>query len=94
MPLKLCKRPKSPNWIMRGTVRGQSIEETTGTSCKATAEAIRIKREGELLTESVWGKTHTMTFAQAALDYTEAGGEKRFLTPLVRHFGILPLRTC
>ena len=22
--LKLVKRPKSPNWIMRGTVRGKS----------------------------------------------------------------------
>jgi integrase len=92
MPLKLFKRPKSPNWIMRGTVRGQSIEETTGTTCKETAEAIRIKREGELLTESIWGKTQTMTFAQAALDYVEAGGEKRFLKPLLDHFNTLPLR--
>ncbi len=92
MPLKLCKRPKSPNWIMRGTVRGQNLEETTGTTCKATAEAIRIKRENELLTESVFGKTHTATFAQAALDYMEADGEKRFLKPLVEHFGNTPLR--
>jgi integrase len=92
MPLKLCKRPKSPNWIMRGTVRGQGIEETTGTTCKATAEAIRIKRENDLLTESVFGKTHTATFAQAALDYVEAGGEKRFLKRLVEHFGNTPLR--
>jgi integrase len=92
MPLKLCKRPKSPNWIMRGTVRGQSIEETTGTTCKATAEAIRIKKENELLTESVWGKTQTMTFAQAALDYMEHGGERRFMMQLLNHFNTTLLR--
>ena len=92
MPLKLCKRPKSPNWIMRGTVRGQSIEESTGTTCKATAEAVRIKKENELLTESVWGKTHTMTFAQAALDYMNNDGEKRFMKQLLTHFNTTLLR--
>lgn len=93
MPLKLVRRPKSPNWIMRGTVRGQSIEETTGTSDKEAAEAIRIQREKELLDESVYGKKATVTFAEAALDYIEHGdGETRFLKPLADHFGTTPLR--
>lgn len=88
MPLKLVRRPKSPNWIMRGTVRGQGIEETTGTSNKAAAEAIRVQREAELLNESVYGKKATVTFAVAALDYLEHGdGESRFLKKLVDHFG-------
>ncbi len=88
MPLKLVKRPRSPNWIMRGTVAKQSIEETTGTTDKKIAEAMRIKREKELLTESVFGKGVVMTFAQAALDYIEhAEGETRFLKPLADYFG-------
>jgi integrase len=88
MPLKLVKRPKSPNWIMRGTVFGKSIEETTGTSDKKIAEAIRIKREKELLNEGVFGKSVTITFAQAAVDYIEhSNGETRFLKPLADHFG-------
>lgn len=93
MPLNLVRRPKSPYWIMRGTVRGQSIEETTGTSDKEIAEAIRIQRENELLTESVYGKKATVTFAVAALDYLEhGGGESRFLQKLVGHFGTTLLR--
>ncbi|QKC85760.1 site-specific integrase [Mesorhizobium sp. NZP2077] len=93
MPIKLVRRPKSPNWIMRGSFRGQSIEETTGTPDRQAAEAIRVKREDELLTESIYGKKATVTFAVAALDYLEhGGGEARFLRPLVDHFRTTMLR--
>ena len=73
MSLKLVKRPKSPNWIMRGTVRGLSIEESTGVADKKLAEEIRAKREAEILTESVYGKQTTVTFAHAVADYLEHG---------------------
>jgi integrase len=93
MPLKLVKRPKSPNWIMRGTVRRQSIEETTGVADRKTAEEIRIRREAELLTESVHGKALTVTFAHAALDYLEhGGGNRRFIKPVADHFGTALLK--
>lgn len=97
MALKLVRRPKSTNWIIRGTIRGVRYEETTGTSNKQAAEAIRVQRENEILTESVWGKKATVTFAHAALDYLEhggrkGGGEKRFLQPLVDHFSTTRLR--
>ena len=92
MSLKLVKR-KGPNWIMRGSVNGKRFEETTGTADKKAAEAIRIKREAELLNESIFGKEATVTFAHAALSYLEYGdGEKRFLKPLVDHFGAILLR--
>ena len=58
--LKLVKRPKSPNWVMRGTVRGVSIEESTGVADRKAAEEIITKRQAEILTESVWGKTATI----------------------------------
>lgn len=98
MALTIVRRPKSPNWIIRGTVRGIRIEETTGTSNKEAAEALRIQRENELLTESIYGKKATVTFAVAALDYVEHGGrngdggETRFLQPLVDHFSTALLR--
>lgn len=91
MPIKLVKRPKSPNWIMRGTVRGIRIEESTGTGERRIAEEVRAKREAELLAQSVYGRRATATFAEAALSYLEHGGSKRFLEPVIKHFGTLAL---
>src|SRR2546423_12350705 len=91
MSLKLVRRPKSPNWVMRGTVRRIRIEESTGTSERRVAEEIRAKREAELLTQSVYGRRATATFAEAAVSYLENGGSSRFLEPVIRHFGTLPL---
>ena len=91
MPLKLTRRPKSPYWIMRGTVRGIRAEESTGTDNKKIAEEIRAKREAELLAQSVYGRHATATFAEAALSYLENGGNKRFLDKVIRHFGTTPL---
>ncbi len=93
MPLKLVRRPKTPYWIMRGTVRGLSIEESTGTVDKAVADEIRAKREAEILAESVYGKSVTVTFAHAVADYLEHGsGSKRFMKPVLDHFGTTLLR--
>lgn len=91
MPLKLVRRPKSPNWIIRGTIRGIRVEESTGTSERRIAEEIRAKREAELLAQSVYGRRATATFAEAALSYLENGGSKRFLQPVIKHFGTLAL---
>ena len=49
MPLKIVRRPKSPYWIIRGTLRGIRLEESTGTDDKKAAEEIRAKREAEIL---------------------------------------------
>lgn len=94
MSLKLVHRPKSPNWIMRGTVRGQSIEESTGTPDLVLAEVIRASRKLEMLNESAYGKQFTMTFAHATADYLEYGsGAKRFVKPLLNHFSTAALRS-
>jgi hypothetical protein len=34
MPIKLVRRAKSPNWVMRGTLRGIRVEESTRTDNK------------------------------------------------------------
>lgn len=91
MPLEIKRRPKSPYWIIRGTVRGIRVEESTGTSDRRVAEEIRAKREAELLTQSVYGRRATATFAEAALSYLQHDGAARFLDPIIRHFGVTPL---
>jgi integrase/recombinase XerD len=99
MSLELKRRKGSKHWYIRGTVRGQSVFETTGTDDKAAAEAIRIQREARLLKDSVYGKQASVTFAEAALSYLAAGGSPRFLgeekngkwTGLLGHFYSRPL---
>ncbi|MDB5546130.1 MAG: site-specific integrase [Hyphomicrobiales bacterium] len=92
MPLKLTRRPRSPFWIMRGTVRGIRVEESTGVADVRAAEEIKAQREAQLLRESIYGRQSTATFAEAALSYLQSGGkERRFLTRVIEHFGTTPL---
>lgn len=79
MPLKLVQRKAGSSWYIRGTVRGQGIYESTGTSDREVADQIRIKLEERLLTESVFGKRATITFAEAADAFIAAGGSPRFI---------------
>lgn len=85
--LKLSRRKNAGNFYLRGTVAGQYIYESTQCSQRATADQIRIKREGEILKTHIHGKSATLTFASAALTYIELGGERRFLAKIIRHFG-------
>lgn len=91
MPLKLVKRPRSPNWIIRGTLRRIRVEESTGTGDRRAAEEIRAKREAEILAQSIYGRRATATFAGAALSYLESGGSTRFTAPVIAHFGTVSL---
>ena len=91
MPIRLVRRPKTPYWIMRGTVRGISVEETTSTADRRVAEEIRAKREAEILEQSVHGRRSTATWAEAALSYLDQGGSARFLDRITDHFGTTPL---
>ncbi|WP_018184667.1 tyrosine-type recombinase/integrase [Kaistia granuli] len=101
MPLKLARRGKSPYWYLRGTVRGISVFESTGTDSEEAAEAIRIQREASLLEQSVYGKKATVSFLEAAVSYMAAGGSPRFLgqekngrwTGLIGHFAERRLHT-
>lgn len=90
MPLKLIepgKRHGSPYWYIRGSVRGIRVDESTGCSDRRAAEDVRIKREGEVLTQSIHGDPAVRTFADAALSYMAAGGERQHIDPLLEHFG-------
>ncbi|GBQ64912.1 prophage integrase [Ameyamaea chiangmaiensis NBRC 103196] len=91
MPLTIVKRKGRETLYVRGTVRGQGIFESTGTSDQKQAEAYRAKREAELWEESVYGKRAVVTFASAVTAYLEA--EQRSATTLthterlLNHFG-------
>lgn len=79
MPLKLTQRKGSDNWYVRGTVRGQSVFESTGTCDRQIADQVRVKIEARLLAESVHGKKALVTFEEAADAYIASGGSSRFL---------------
>lgn len=95
MPLKVVTRPGRKTLYIRGTVRGQSLFECTGTSDPDQAEAFRAKREAELWTESVYGKRATVTFAHAVTAYMEAEPRtettRTHLRRLLLHFGTTKL---
>lgn len=91
MPLKLTRRHGSPNWYLRGSVRGVAVDESTGVADRRIAETIRAKREWELIQRSIYGAKATATFLEAAVGYMEGGGERRYLKRLIDHFGTSPL---
>lgn len=72
MPLTLTKRKGGRFWWVRGTVRGESIFETTGAIERSQAEIYRAKRETELYERSVLGGRAPVSFQRAALAYLEA----------------------
>lgn len=88
MPLKIVKgRHGSPFFYLRGTVRGQRIDESTGTGVRKKAEEVRARREAELLERSIHGHSAVATFAGAVASYLEHKGEARYMEPLLLHFG-------
>jgi integrase len=86
MPIKLTRRHGSKSWYIRGTIRGIIVDESTRLADRAAAEEVRARREWEILQGSVFGRRATATFLEAAVSYMEAGGEKRFMGPIIKHF--------
>jgi integrase len=91
MSLKLKRRVGRPHWYMFGTVRGISIRESTGVTDAKAAEAIRARREWEIIQRSVFGAESTATFVAAAVSYLEAAGERLYLKPIIAKIGSMPL---
>ena len=87
MPLRVVRRHGSPNLYLRGTVRGVPVDESTGVDDEKAAEAFRAKREWEIINGQITGRRSAATFLEAAVSYMEAGGEARFVDPLLKHFG-------
>jgi integrase len=91
MSLKITRRHGSPFWYMRGSVRGQPVDESTKTDNREQAEAIKAKREWEIVNRQISGNRSAATFIEAAVSYMDGGGEARFVQPLLDHFKSTPL---
>ncbi|MCY1708344.1 tyrosine-type recombinase/integrase [Pannonibacter sp. SL95] len=87
MPIKLIKRDRSPYFYMRGSVRGTSVYESTGTSDRKAALEAAKRREAEILKASIHGVGSVMRFSTAIEQYVRDGGEVRFLEPIIRELG-------
>ena len=95
MPLKLIPptEGRSPNWCIRGTYLGVYLDRSTG-ACErriATQFLASLKAQierGELQRRDA---APALTFAAAAVIYMKAGGERRFLEPLLLRIGDKPL---
>ncbi len=91
MPLRIKRRKGSPNLWLRGTVRGIPVYESCKTDDAEVAEEIRIRREAQLLQNSIYGTGAAGTWLEAVALYLEGGGERRYLQPLIDRFGTTPL---
>lgn len=91
MPIKVVPRHGTSTLYLRGTIRGQRVFESTGTSDEERAEIIRAKREAELWNSSVFGAKAVVSFARAVQSYLEEAPrgqrDKDRISKLLRHFG-------
>lgn len=85
MALKLTKR--GATFYVRGTFLGRNIRRSLGTGDKRTAEILKARLEHDIEREVQLGRSASTTFAKAALTYMQAGGEARFIKPLLTYFG-------
>lgn len=87
MPLRLVHRSRSPYWYIRGSIRGILVDESTGLVDYGAAEEVLALRAAEIIKRSIHGDSATRTFAEAALSYMEAGGERKHLAPILKALG-------
>lgn len=86
------------NWYIRGKIAGPAgerrIYESTRTSDRERANAIRIQTEKRLLDETLHGERAVKTFSEAADSYLESGGSARFVLEVrkkdKRQVGLMP----
>lgn len=86
MSLTLYRRPGGRIWHYRGTVAGRRIRGTTSTEDKTRAQRIAAEREQREWTRHLDGPGATLTFADAAIAYRQAGKQTRFLERVEDHW--------
>jgi len=85
-------------WQVTGTVKipgraqGVRVRQSTGTARLRDAETYRDKIRQEVIEQETHGPGFSLTFAEAVLIYLEKGGEKRFMAPILEHFGMMRVR--
>ncbi len=90
MPYALVppKAGRSPFWRVRGTEFSIPIDRSTQTSDRRLAAKLlaQWRTEAQRLAVAPPDEKRGLTFASASIAYMNAGGEKRFLAPLLKHF--------
>lgn len=86
MPLKLYRRSGGKVWHYRGTIAGRRVRGSTETEDKARAQRIAAEREQREWTRHLDGPGATLTFADAAIAYRQAGKPTRFLERVEDHW--------
>ncbi len=84
MPLKVTKRGQI--WHYSGTVAGRRLRGTTETADKRIAERVASEAETKAWQSHLDGPGATLTFAQAAIAYRQAGRDDRFLDAIEDHW--------
>ena len=83
VPPNLARR--APNYRLRGTYLGVRVDRSLETSDKRKAAALK-KQIESAIERGAFASKPPLTFAKAATSYMQAGGERRFLAPILRHF--------
>jgi integrase len=88
MPLRLAPPRKgySPNWTVRGTYLGVRVNRTSGSPKRAVAKQLRDTIEADIERGQRPGVA-IVGFADAALAYVKATGNRRYVMKLAEHFG-------
>lgn len=93
MPLKLIPpsiKRRTPYYSVRGTYLGQYIDRSLGTRDRALAKKLIRQEEQRIESGAVAGK-RPLGFAEAAAAYMKAGGDRKYLAPLIAYFKHAPL---
>jgi integrase len=99
MPLSLRppRKGKTPNFEIRGSYLGFRVEISSGTDKRSVAnKQLRkieecIEEHGQYPAPVFKPDPGQPTFLSAAVAYMQAGGERRYVAPLIRHFRETPL---
>lgn len=88
MPLKLQspRAGKTPFYSVRGTYLGCYVNRSLGTGDKRLAQRLVKNLENDIERGIVSGGKRQKGFAAAAASYIKAGGDGRFLKPLILYF--------
>lgn len=69
-----------------GSIEGDRIRKSLGTSLAGQAEELCAQYEAKLWKRRSYGEEAVRTFDEAAVSYLQEGGEGRFLPPLIKRF--------
>lgn len=77
---------RRPYYRVRGTYLGVRVDRSTETSDKTKARQF-LKGLETAIERGAFSERPQLTLAAAITSYVQAGGENRFLAPILKHFG-------